>query len=204
MKRSPIIIILIILFGITDCFAQVDEPVKPRYGIAAGFNYFPAVYFPTRYKAINNVFYGYHVGGYAEFRHINLRTGLNINYYVVKRYGTSRIQHYTFGIEIGVEKPLLAKKRKWLINPGINFYSGTWWTLSYFSPTNSYKTITKDWEIGPTLLVGRKINDRWTITTESSVGWGVYTRSSNGVVFERQFPSVFVWKFLGIGIRYTL
>lgn len=191
------------VFGQDTVQSRIPPWLKPsRSGVSIAMNYFPAFYLPTETKSWNSVLYGYHLGAFSEQRYVRLRLGFNLNYFTKK--SSAKIQEYTLGIELGLEKDLVTPTRKWLVAFGINFYRGRWWTFSYFSPTYSEKVISNEWGVGPILMIGRKCGENLIITTETSVSIGQYYKTINGGIFERGNPAYQLWKLFGIGIRYYI
>lgn len=197
------VLFLLIFLAMTQaCYSQVPEKPSRRYGMAGGFNYFPALYFPTPSRNFNSVLYGYHLGVFFQREKLNYRTGINVNHFI--RKSSIKINEYSIGYELGVEKPLLAQRRRWIFNVGLSLYGGLWITTSVLQ-LGTVKNLCREWGVGPVVMVGWKVDPRLTVLTEFSGSIGNYYKSGfGGPVYERGDPGYMIWKFLGIGIRYYI
>lgn len=202
---------LAVLFIVTICssfcaLAQEADNVPYRGGltIACGLNQFPYLYFPTTYRNANNVLYGYSFELITSKRKALFRFGISTNYYREKAALGTKVTDYSCGFSLGIEKPLLSQKRRWLINVGLLGYYGFWNSIGVYSPTHSEKIITKTWSVAPSLVIGWKLNSRLTLATELSVGFGGYSKMMNGATFEKVFPSAHIWRMMGITLRFNL
>lgn len=184
----------------TSLGAHSMDTSESRRGLMFGFNQFPGYYIPWDSHNINEVPFGYNFGFFKEGRRINYRIGINGNGY--RRKSPVRIMEYHCGFEVGAEFRILSSKRKWAVNIGLLLYKGWAWSYHYNSPTNSVKYLLDNWGVGPDLLIGRRVNNKWIITTEYSFSVGSAIYKSNGVQYDEKKPATHAWKWFGIGCRY--
>jgi hypothetical protein len=198
-----VLIVFLLVVSYSCAIAQQVDTVQTRIGLMLGFNHFPGFYVPWETHYINEVPYGYNIGFFKEGkRRFNFRAGVNTNIY--RRKSSVRVMEYYLGLESGVEFCLLARKRNWILNFGVMAYKGWAWSYHYNSPTSSVRYLIDEWEVGPDLLLGYKMNQRWVATFESSVAIGGAVYKRNGTQYGSKFPALNWWKFLGFGIRYYL
>ena len=187
---------------LVDVYGQRTDTVAHRQGILIGFNQFPGYYVPWETHNINEVPWGYNCGYFREGNKLNIRCGVNGNIY--KRKGSPKANEFDIGLEVGAEVRLLSCKRKWICNAGLIVYQGWHWSYVTVSPINSSVYLRNEWGLGPDLLVGRRIKNRWILTTEYSISLGTAIYSRNGQRYDEKIPAYELWKWFGIGCRYYL
>lgn len=178
------------------------DTIERRSAFILAFNQFPGYYIPWSTHAINEVQYGYNISYCLEKQKLNFRIGFNFNRY--KRQSTIRITDSDLGFEGGVEVRILAKRRKWIVNMGLLMYKGWSWSCQYYSPQLTEKYLLDELGIGPIVVIGRKVKDRWVITTEYSVSIGAAFYERNNIRYDQKVPAVRNWKWFGIGFRHYL
>ncbi len=202
MKRTLVTLVFISIYSSLFAQGRVIDTTQGRAGLMLGFNQFPGYYIPWETHRINEVGYGYNFGYFFKGSKFNLRAGVNGN--IFRSTSLNYKMEYTFGYEVGLELPLLSSKRKWLVTPGVLFYQGWWLTRRFVSSTNSSTHLFKILGVGPNLMIGHRIGDRWIICSETSISIGAASYETNGVTYLREKPTLFWWKFIGMGVRYYL
>lgn len=196
MTRFLRTILIAVFIGCSLCTnAQTDSANKIQHGISFGLNQIPLNYFEAfNGNNFNAVYFGWHAGYFLEREKLNYRGGLNFNFF---RNGWGNSIHQDIGIEFGVEAPLLNPSRKWIINPGLLM------NVAGLRTHYSDRTYFDLWLMaGPNLCFGRKIGERWSITSETSLGIGyVYYSNGDEMVWYPEYQ-LHWWKFVGIGARY--